>query len=149
MLQRLRPTTQRIIKKAEQIARQDEEEYIDTEHVLLAIAEQADTRAADMLARCGVTSADLRKSIEKLVKKSLEETWVFGRLPGTPHFRNVVAKAIELADSRNAEAVEPEHLLIALASETGSVACQALSSLDVNAAKLGKLLDQLEQTQEK
>jgi len=145
MHRRLSPTTQQIIKHAERIARQNEQEYIDTDHILLAIAQHGKNKAADLLERCGVTPRRLQKSIEQLVKKSLEETWVFGRLPGTPHFRNVVARAIELAEDRKAQAVEPEHLLLALTQETGSVGCQALAQLGVDAAKIREFLDDAEQ----
>ena len=54
------------------------------------------------------------------------------RLPGTPHFRNVVATAIEQARQMESKEVCTEHLLLALLREKGSVAYRALKQLGIN-----------------
>ena len=61
----------------------------------------------------------------------MEETWVFGRLPGSPHFKNVVAGAIEAARQLESKEVCTEHLLLALLKEKGSVAYDTLKNLGV------------------
>ena len=61
----------------------------------------------------------------------MEDTWVFGRLPGTPHFKNVIAKAIEAARELRSKEVCTEHLLLGLLAEKGSVAHAALKALGV------------------
>jgi ATP-dependent Clp protease ATP-binding subunit ClpC len=85
-----------------------------------------------VLDKYGVTNEKLREQVDKLVKKRLEETWVFGRLPGTPHFKNVVAVAIEQCQQLEAKEVSTEHLLLALLKEKGSVAFKALKALGLN-----------------
>jgi ATP-dependent Clp protease ATP-binding subunit ClpA len=77
----------------------------------------------------GADGATLKAEVDKLVQKSMEETWVFGRLPGTPHFRNVMATAIEQARLLESKEVCTEHLLLALLKEKGSVASTALRNL--------------------
>jgi ATP-dependent Clp protease ATP-binding subunit ClpA len=67
-----------------------------------------------------------------LVKKQLEETWVFGRLPGTPHFKNVMATAIRQCQQLGAKEVCTEHLLLALLKEGGSVAQKALKAQGIS-----------------
>ena len=83
--------------------------------------------------------------MKDLVLKSAEETWVFGRLPGTPHFRNVMAIAIEEARQFESKEVCSEHMLLALAREEGSVAQATLLELGIKAgtlrAKLRAYLD--------
>lgn len=118
-----------IIKLANEIAREYDQEYVGTEHVLLAIQREGTGLGAAVLAKRGITADRLREEVDKLVKTRLEETWVFGRLPGTPHFKNVVAVAIEQCQELGSKLVCTEHLLLGLLKERGSVACKALTQL--------------------
>lgn len=118
-----------VIKLANRIAHEYEREYVGTEHVLLALQRDGDGVAAKVLSKNGVSDGRLRTEVEKLIKKQLEETWVFGRLPGTPHFKNVIASAIQQCQQLEAQEVCTEHLLLALLSEKGCVAHKALSAL--------------------
>ncbi len=118
-----------VIKLANAIAREYEQEYVGTEHVLLAIQREGGGIGAAVLAKRGINAEKLRPEIDRLVKKRLEETWVFGRLPGTPHFRNVMALAIQQCQQLEAKEVCTEHLLLALLQEKGSVAYKALKNL--------------------
>lgn len=118
-----------IIKIANEVAREYDQEYVGTEHVLLAIQREGQGMGAAVLEKRGLTEQRLRAEIDKLAKKQLEETWVFGRLPGTPHFKNVVAVAIEQCQDLGAKLVCTEHLLLGLLKEQGSVAHKALENL--------------------
>ncbi len=121
-----------VIKIANQIGREYEQEYVGTEHVLMAIQREGTGIGAAVLAKRGVTADKLRDEVDKLVKKQLEETWVFGRLPGTPHFKNVMAIAIDQCQKINAKELCTEHLLLALLKERGSVAGKALKNLGIS-----------------
>lgn len=121
----------KVIKLADTVAREYEREYIGTEHLLLAIRRENDGRGAKILAGRHLSETLLREEIDKLIKDQMEETWVFGRLPGTPHFKNVMAKAIEECQALGGKSVETEHLLLALLKERGCVAYKALESLGV------------------
>lgn len=127
---------QQVIKRADTVARKYDREYIGTEHLLLGIIEEDAGRGAEALKRLGVTPASLRQEVDNLVKKSLEETWVFGRLPGTPHFKNVMAVAVEQCQQLEAKELCTEHLLLALLKERGCIACRALGALGVTYDKV-------------
>jgi ATP-dependent Clp protease ATP-binding subunit ClpC len=118
-----------VIRIANEIAREYEQDYVGTEHVLLAIRREKDGIGARILAKHGLTEGKLRTEVDRLVKKRMEETWVFGRLPGTPHFRNVMAVAIQQCQQLDAKEVCTEHLLLALLQEKGSVAYKSLKIL--------------------
>jgi ATP-dependent Clp protease ATP-binding subunit ClpC len=118
-----------VIKIANRIAHEYEREYVGTEHVLLAIQREGTGVGAAVLAKHKLTEPRLRAEVEKLIKKQLEETWVFGRLPGTPHFKNVVASAIQQCQQLGSPEVCTEHLLLALLLEKGCIACKALTTL--------------------
>jgi ATP-dependent Clp protease ATP-binding subunit ClpC len=121
-----------VIRIANQVAREYEREYVGTEHVLLAIQREGTGVGAAVLAKHGVTADALREEVDRLVKKQLEETWVFGRLPGTPHFKNVMATAIRQCQQLGAKEVCTEHLLLALLKEGGSVAQKALKAQGIS-----------------
>ena len=121
-----------VIKLANTVAREYEQEYVGTEHVLIAILREGSGIGAKVLAKRGVTAENLRAQVDQLVKKQLEETWVFGRLPGTPHFKNVVATAIEQCQKLGSKEVCTEHLLLALVKERGSIARKALNAIGLS-----------------
>ena len=102
-----------------------------TEHVLLAIAQEGTGLGAKILFEKGLSEEKIREKVDELIQKSREDTWVFGRLPGTPHFKNVVAIAIEKARDLKSKNVCTEHLLLGLLGEKGCVAQQALKNLGV------------------
>ncbi len=125
-----------VVKLAHDVAREYDQEYVGTEHVLLAIVREGTGIGAKVLAARQISESKLRETIDTLVKKSMEETWVFGRLPGTPHFRNVVAAAIDQARQLESKEVCTEHLLLALLHEEGSVAHKALKDLGIKRADI-------------
>lgn len=145
MYERLTQRVEKIIKLSQEIARDYEQDYVGTEHLLLAILKEGTGVGASLLTEQGIGLARAKEVVDRLMQKSAEETWVFGRLPGTPHFRNVMATAIEEARQFESKEVCSEHLLLALAREEGSVAQATLNELGVKAgtlrAKLRSYLD--------
>ncbi len=135
MLPKAGPRIAEVIKIANEIAREYEREYVGTEHLLLAIRREGDGLGAKILAQKHITETLLREEIDKLIVSQLEETWVFGRLPGTPHFKNVMAGAIDECQGLGGSEVRTEHLLLSLAREHGCVAFQALEALGVTYEK--------------
>ncbi len=124
-----------VMKLANDIAHEYEQEYVGTEHVLLAIAAHGNGLGSRILNAHGLTKTKLRAEVDQLMKKRLEETWVFGRLPGTPHFKNVMATAIDQCQQLESKEVCTEHLLLALLKEKGSVAYKALNALGLTYEK--------------
>jgi ATP-dependent Clp protease ATP-binding subunit ClpC len=122
-----------VIKLANQIAREYEQEYVGTEHVLLAIVREGTGLGARILQEQGASEERIKAEVAKLMQARLEDTWVFGRLPGSPHFRNVIAQAIEEARRLKGSEVCTEHLLLGLLAEKGCVAHSTLKTLGVTA----------------
>ncbi|GJM25216.1 MAG: hypothetical protein DHS20C16_16310 [Phycisphaerae bacterium] len=120
---------EKIIKLAEEIAREYEIDYVGTEHILMAIRKEGTGAGSRVLEARGVSYERVKEVVDGLVRKSLDDTWVFGRLPGSPHFRNVIAKAVDHAKEMKSKEVCSEHLLLALMSEPDSVAYQTLKDL--------------------
>jgi ATP-dependent Clp protease ATP-binding subunit ClpC len=136
MFEKLTPRMDRVIKLSQRIARDYGQDYVGTEHLLLAILEEGTGMGVAILREFDVDLPKAKETIDRLVKATLEDTWVFGRLPGTPHFRNVMSAAIEQARQLESKFICTEHMLLALAKEPGSVAHSALDQLGVQAQSI-------------
>lgn len=133
MFEKLTPRMDKVLKLSQRIARDYEQDYVGTEHLLLAILREGTGVGSAILRDRGIDAARAKTVVDRLIQASMEDTWVFGRLPGTPHFRNVMAAAIEEARQLESKVVCSEHLLIALAGAAGSVASAALAEMGVKA----------------
>lgn len=120
---------EKILKMADEIAREYELDYIGTEHILLAVRKEGSGVGSHVLEARGISYERIKEVVDGLMRKSMEDTWVFGRLPGSPHFRNVIAQAVEQANALGSKEVCTEHLLLALMQEQDSVAYNALVEL--------------------
>lgn len=134
-MQHLDNDTRAIIELANRIAHDYELEYVGTEHILLAVAAHGKGVGAEVLRDFHLSEAVLRQSIDQMIRKDMEDTWVFGRLPGSPHFRNVMALAIDEATQLESNEIRSEHLLLALLRETGSKAQRILADRGVTLEK--------------
>ncbi len=131
MYEKFSSRVEKVIKLARQLARNEDQDYLGTEHILLAILDEGTGAGAKLLMQNGVDEHRLKAQITKLVHKSMDETWVFGQLPGSPHLKNAVAAAIEQAQALNSNEVCAEHLLLGLLKETGCVAAVVLRHFGV------------------
>ncbi|MFQ5422586.1 MAG: Clp protease N-terminal domain-containing protein [Phycisphaerae bacterium] len=136
MMPKLTARMDKVIKLSQRIARDYGQEYVGTEHMLLAILAEGSGMACEILQDAGIDLRRAKEVVDKLMRSALEDTWVFGRLPGTPHFRNVIEGAIEEARRFNSGEVSAEFLLVALSREDGSVAHNALTEMGIGADQI-------------
>lgn len=130
-MQHLDGDAEAIVKLANEIAREYELEYVGTEHILLAILRQGGGIGGEVLAHFKIDEARARKTIDDIAQRDKEDTWVFGRLPGTPHFRNVMALAIDEAHRLKCDRIGSGHLLLALLREKQSAGERAMKKMGV------------------
>ena len=129
MFETFTPRVEQVIKIARELARDGDQEYLGTEHVVLGICREGTGLGAKLLETFSITEAKLHEQIAQRVRKSMEETWVFGQLPGSPNLKSAVARAVELAREFNCTKVCTEHLLLSILKEKGSIAERCLNSL--------------------
>ncbi len=132
-----------ILRLAKQIGREFGQGYVGTEHLLLAIVREGTGLGARILLEQS-TEAGIREQISKLQEHRPQETWVLGRLPGTPHFKDVLAKAVAEARGRGNWQVCSGHLLLALLAEGGCVAAEVLKNLGITDQQIRKALTEEE-----
>jgi ATP-dependent Clp protease ATP-binding subunit ClpC len=131
-MQHLDENSAAVVKLANAIAQEAGLDYVGTEHILLAILRHGAGRGVEVLRGFGIDEARARRTIDDIVQRDKEDTWVFGRLPGSPHFRNVMALAIDEAGQFGSTQIGSEHLLLALLREKQSTGERALSKLGVS-----------------
>lgn len=134
--------TKQILELAKQIAKDYGLGYVGTEHLLLAIVRQGGSNSAKVLHHLGVDEYRTKELIDRLVKERMQETWVLGRVPGTPHFRDVLARAEEFTRGTGNWQVGSLHLLMALASEKGCTGFKALQEMGVTVERIRDVLKQ-------
>ena len=120
-----------IVNLANDIAYEFDREYVGTEHILLAILRHNGGLGARVLDKLGINEKRTRETVEQLVRRAKEDTWVFGRLPGSPNYRRVIELAIEEANQLESKQIGSEHILLALLRERGTAAQRALKILGV------------------
>ena len=122
------------LKLAKDIAREYGLGYVGTEHLLLAIVREGASLGAEILRKHGANEYTTQAMVDELVKDRIAETWIVGRLPGTPHFKDVITQAATEARGTGNWKVSSEHLLLALLAEKKSLGCKALEGLGLSPA---------------
>ncbi len=131
-----------ILELAKEIAREYGLGYVGTEHLLLAIVREGKGEGARILRDLGANEYRISAALEDVLKDRLQQSWVIGRLPGTPHFRDVFARAAHEATGRNNWQICSIHLLLALIAEKGSIGYKVLQSLDISPESVRRSIHQ-------
>lgn len=129
MYQHLSETARDVLERAKSIAQRDHQEYIGTEHVLLAILEDGACIAARILNEAQISLEDVKKQFDTINGNDKKEAFVLGPLRGTPHFEQAFRCAIEEAEARQARNIGTEHILLGLLGQSDCPAQRALAAL--------------------
>jgi len=130
MWERFTERARKALVLANQEAQRNNHEYIDTQHVLVAIVKEGSGVGATMLRNLGV---DLGKVRAKLENESEGEPYDVppGRLPPSPRAKQVIQYAVEEARNLNHNYVGTEHLVLGLLRQHDGIAARVLESLGV------------------
>ena len=113
-------------------------DYVGTEHLLLAISAQAGTVAAWALAAQGIESERLRSAVARIVQTAPCES--SGVRPWTPRAKKAVGFASEEARALGHNHVGPEHLLLGLLRVAEGVGVQAIRELGVDPSVIRRVV---------
>lgn len=122
---------QTVVSLAKECARQYGLNYVGTEHLVLGIICEPDSIGSKVLNDLGVDEDRAKECIDEWVKMRSQETWVMGRLPGTPHFRDVLTRASVQCKGTGNWQIRSEHLLAAILEEKNCTGYKALVSMGV------------------
>jgi ATP-dependent Clp protease ATP-binding subunit ClpA len=128
----------RVLGLAEEEARQMRNNWIGTEHVMLALL-RSDSVAGRALQELGITLDKARAGVFTAVPP--RETDVT-EIAATPRVKTLIGTAISLA-APVSDRVKPQHLLIALVADPDGIGTQVLLQLGVTPEKLRATVDRL------
>ena len=131
---------EQIIHLAKGIARSYGQGHVGTEHLLLAILREGEGLGARLLRAYGATEESVKTLVDQVVQTRMQETWVLGRLPGTPHFRDVLSRAAQEARGRGTWQIGSVHILLAILEEKESTGWNVLRTIGVTADEVRKRL---------
>ncbi len=120
---------QQALLNAKEEAMKFRHNYIGTEHLLIGLAMQKDTVAAELLSQMNIDEEYIRVAILSMVGNGEEEGPVLGY---TPRMKKVLEDSIVMANELNQGYVGSEHLLLGLLKEGNGVAANILLNAGVN-----------------
>ncbi len=122
-------TIRRVLLYARQEAIRLRQAYVDTEHILLAILQENDSTAINILYECGVDVDNLRIEIERNIPKFTHLSINPDDIGRTTNVKRVLDYAILEAKELGAKYVGTEHLLLGLVRIRESLAAKILSQM--------------------
>jgi ATP-dependent Clp protease ATP-binding subunit ClpC len=123
------------VRRVLQIAREEAarlgQDYVGTEHILLALIREGEGVAVAVLTNLSVDFDAIQQRIEHAVKKGNAATPAGPDLPYTSRAKNVLELAMSEARHLHSKYVETEHLLLGVLAEEKGIAAQALGDAGV------------------
>ena len=129
------PSAAAALKLAARISKQQKQNYIGTEHLLLGLIRENTGVAAKMLQAHGLTDERVTDLISQLNVES-GPVALMDRDGYSPRCRRVLDIAAEQAARYRQKSVGTEHILLALILEGENVAVKILESVGVNPAQV-------------
>ena len=136
--ERFSPRTERVLAFSEDEARRLGHGQVGTEHLVLGILVDGDSRAARALVASGATLGGCRSKVSESVVANPRIT--DGPLPLTERANRALERAERLSLRRREPKVEPEHVLVSVLDVEGR-AGQVLRSLTVDLLRLREAVD--------
>ncbi|MBV6457515.1 MAG: Negative regulator of genetic competence ClpC/MecB [Fimbriimonadaceae bacterium] len=129
MWQRFTERARKVVFYAQEEAQKFGEGYVSTEHLLLGLVREADSVAARVLERLGVSLSKVRAEVEKQLPRG--DARPSQDMTLTPRAKRVIDLAYDEARNLNNNYIGTEHLLLGLIREGDGLAGRVLAKLGV------------------
>src|SRR2546426_4047281 len=116
MFERFTDKGRKIIVLAREEAERHQNDYLGTEHLVLAILRETDGVALMILKKMGLSTEQIRLEIERNLPGG-GTTMTFGEIPFSPRVKKVIEYAVEEARLLGHNHIGGEHLLLGLLRE--------------------------------
>jgi ClpA/ClpB-like protein len=123
-------------------ARNNQDDYVGTEHVLLGLLDETETGAGALIRLLNVDPERLQRQVRLLLQSQTHGAGV-GTLPLTPGARRALSRAADEADELHQAHIGPEHLLLGLSREEESLAHFLLEEAGVDTDALRSAVPRL------
>jgi ATP-dependent Clp protease ATP-binding subunit ClpC len=131
MFEKFTEKGRKIILYAREEAEKRNSEFLDTEHLLLAILREEDSIPIAILKKIGIQPENVRYEIEKRISAETN-LLTYGEIPFSPKAKKVLEYAIEEARLLGHPYIGSEHLFLGLIKEEEGIAGKVLRSLGIN-----------------
>jgi ATP-dependent Clp protease ATP-binding subunit ClpC len=131
MFEKFTDRGRKIIILAREEAEQYQNDYLGTEHLVLAILREGDGMALTIIKKMGLSSEHIRLEIERNLPSG-GNTMTFGEIPFTPRVKKVIEYSAEEAKLLGHNYIGSEHLLLGLLREEEGVGGKVIRSMGGN-----------------
>ncbi len=131
MFERFTDKGRKIIILAREEAERHQNDYLGTEHLVLAILRESDGIALMILKKMGLSAEQIRLEIERNLPGG-GTTMTFGEIPFSPRVKKVIEYGVEEARLLGHNHIGSEHLLLGLLREEEGIGGKILRSLGAN-----------------
>src|SRR5512134_741855 len=131
MFERFTDKGRKIIILAREEAERHQNDYLGTEHLVLAILRESDGIALMILRKMGLSTEQVRLEIERNLPGG-GTTMTFGEIPFSPRVKKVIEYGVEEARLLGHNHIGSEHLLLGLLREEEGIGGKILRSLGAN-----------------
>ncbi len=131
MFEKFTERGRKIIIYAREEAEKRQNDYLGTEHLLLALLREEDSLPVAILKKMGLSIEDLYMEIERNLPSGTN-ILTFGDIPFTPRAKKVLELAVEEARLLGHNYIGSEHLLLGLIREEEGIAGKILRAFGAN-----------------
>lgn len=131
MFEKFTERGRRVIIYAREEAERRNNDYLGTEHLLLALLREEDSIPVAILRKMGLSVEEIRFEVERNITVG-NNLLTFGEIPFTPRVKKVLELAIEEARLLGHNYIGNEHLLLGLIREDEGIGGKILRSLGAN-----------------
>ncbi len=131
MFEKFTERGRKVIIYAKEEAEKRQNDYLGTEHLLLAIIKEEDGLPIAILKRMGITPEEIRMEIERNLPRGTN-LMTFGDIPFTPRAKKVLELAVEEARLLGHNYIGSEHILLGLVREEEGIGGKILRNFGAN-----------------
>jgi len=131
MFEKFTDRGRKIIILAREEAEQYQNDYLGTEHLVLAILREGDGMALAVIKKMGLSPEHIRLEIERNLPSG-GNTMTFGEIPFTPRVKRVIEYSAEEAKLLGHNYIGSEHLLLGLLREEEGIGGKVMRSMGGN-----------------
>ena len=134
MFEKFTDKARRVLVLAQEEARELEQPYVGTEHLLLGLIREGEGIAAQALKRLDVTYEETVAQIKEITDQEMPVA--AGHIPFTPRAKRVLEGALRETLQLGQNYISTEHLLLGIVREGNGIAMQALANMGVDGEQI-------------
>jgi ATP-dependent Clp protease ATP-binding subunit ClpC len=131
MFEKFTERGRKVIIYAKEEAEKRQNDYLGTEHLLLAILREEDGLPVAIMKRMGITREEIRMDVERNLPQGTD-LMTFEDIPFTPRAKKVLELAVEEARLLGHNYIGSEHILLGLVREEEGIGGKILRNLGAN-----------------